>query len=584
MEQRKTSRRAFVRETGRMCAGVLLGPALGMTSGCQNAGPDGRSGSYDVVVYGATSSGIAAAVQVARMGKSVILIEPSGHVGGLTTGGLGATDAGDESAIGGIAKEFYGRIRSYYHSNPSVWRQESLAQYLSHVHPRGIDEDAMWFFEPHVALHIYHNMLREASVPVLRNERLDLGAGVGVEKRAGRIMGIVTESGNRFVGKTYIDATYEGDLMAKAGVSYTIGREGTEQYGESLNGIRLHRHMYNFHMFARWVDPYVVPGDSTSGLIPGVTHPEPPGRDGEGDHRVQSYCFRLCMTDVKDNQVPFPKPEGYDSARYELLLRYLISDDRFPWVTDDRFRGIENPVLGWDPRIILMPNRKTDANTKGPISFNHTGANYDYPDGNYSTRQRIVDDHKAWQQGLFWFMANDARVPAEFSDPVQEWGLAADEFTDTDHWPPQLYIREARRMVSDEVVTEHHCLGNETAQAPVGLGSYAMDSHIVSRYVTDEGYVSNEGHVGRGVPNPYPIGYGSIVPRSSECTNLLVPVCVSATHVAFGSIRMEPVFMVLGQSAGAAAALAADTGINVQDVPYSSFQSRMQQDGQVLNV
>jgi hypothetical protein len=513
---------------------------------------------YDVVVYGGTSAGVAAAVQVARMGKSAVLIEPGRHLGGLTSGGLGATDIGNKQAIGGIAREFYARVRKHY-AKPEAWTHESLDQYRkrSGFH---IDDQTMWGFEPHVAEAIFEAMIREAHVPVVRGERLDLARGV--EKSGARIVAIRMESGRRFAARMFIDATYEGDLMAKAGVSYTIGRESNAQYGETLNGSQVARSVH--HQFVKALDPYLRPGDPASGLLPGI-EPGPPGEDGQGDHRVQAYCFRICTTDVAANRRPWPKPEGYDPRRYEILLRnFEAGDHRVPWAP------------------VPMPNRKTDTNNNFAVSTDNIGMNYDYPDGDYAARERIVREHETYQKGLCWTLANSPRVPANVRREFQRLALAKDEFTDNGNWPHQLYVREARRMVSDYVMTEGNCTGRRVAEDSAGLGAYGMDSHNIRRYVDSLGHVRNEGDVQVGGFSPYPVSYRSIVPKASQCTNLLVPVCLSASHIAYGSIRMEPVFMILGQSAATAAVQTIDAGTTVQGVDYTRLRARLVRDGQVL--
>ncbi len=512
---------------------------------------------YDVVVYGGTSAGAAAAVQAARMGKSAIAIEPSQHIGGLTSGGLGRTDSGDKSVIGGVSREFYQRLKKYY-DDDGHWRQQKKQQY------RGYSEsaDAIWGFEPKVAELVYDQMLAAAKVPVVKGQRLDLKDGVVVKD--GRIQSIRMESGEVYAGQMFIDATYEGDLMAKAGVTYTVGREANSQYGETLDGVQKARAVS--HQFTRKVDPYVEPGNPKSGLLPRV-HGDDPGEDGQADHRVQAYCFRMCLTDDKENLVPYPKPEGYDAGQYEILLRYLTPK----W--NDIF-GNHQP----------MPNRKTDTNNHGAFGTDNIGMNYDYPDGDYATRARILKEHEVYQQGLMWFLANDPRVPAEVRARVNRWGLAKDEFTDNGNWPHQIYVREARRMVSDYVTTEHDCRRRRVCEDSVGLGSYNMDSHNVQRYVTPEGFVRNEGDIQVSPGGPYAISYRSIVPKQGEVANLLVPVCVSSSHIAFGSIRMEPVFMILGQSAGTAAVLAIDDDIAVQEVSYAKLRERLLADKQVLDI
>jgi hypothetical protein len=403
-------------------------------------------------------------------------------------------------------------------------------------------------------------MIRKAKVPVVYGERLDLKNGV--LKKGPRILAITMESGRVFRGKMFIDATYEGDLMAKAGVSYTIGRESNSKYGETLNGVQIKR-AYS-HQFEKPVDPYLKPGEPSSGLLPGL-HGGSPGKEGDGDHRVQAYNFRLCLTDAGDNKIPFPKPKGYNALRYELLLRYYEAGfDKIPWIRS------------------MMPNRKTDINNKHGFSSDNIGANYGYPDGDYAVRKKIIAEHISYQKGLMWTLANHPRVPEKVRKEVSQWGLAKDEFVDNGNWPYQLYVREARRMVSDYVMTEQNCRGRRIASDSIGLGAYGMDSHNTQRYVDEQGHVRNEGDIQVRVAGPYPVSYRSIVPKAEECSNLLVPVCLSASHIAFGSIRMEPVFMTLGQSAASAACLAIDDDVSVQQLDYGKLRKRLLSDGQIL--
>ncbi|HEY2252123.1 MAG TPA: FAD-dependent oxidoreductase, partial [Planctomycetaceae bacterium] len=511
--------------------------------------------SYDIVIYGGTAGGVAAAVQGARMGKSVVLVEPGRHIGGLTSGGLGATDIGNKAAIGGISREFYRRLGEHY-ANESNWKFQKRDAYKS---GRQAGEVEMWTFEPHVAEAKLRSMLKEASVTVVFEKRLDLVKGV--QKAAGRITAIVTEDGTVFSGKMFIDATYEGDLLAKAGVTYTVGREPNAKYGETLNGVQT-AHAVK-HQFMKPVDPFVKPGDPASGLLPGI-HAGQPGRDGEEDRRVQAYNFRMCLTDAPENKIPFPKPAGYDPLRYELLLRYIQA-------------GVFDAFCSNLP----MPNRKSDCNNCGAFSTDNINMNYDYPEGDYATRQKIFEEHVVYQQGLMWFLANDPRVPEKIRGDIGRWGLCRDEFQETRGWPHQLYVREARRMVGAYVMTQDNCQGRQVAADPVGLAAYTMDSHNTQRYVKD-GKAINEGDVQVGGFPPYPISYRSLVPKQGECDNLLVPVCLSATHIAYGSIRMEPVFMVLGQSAATAAALAIDAQSQVQQVDFKKLQVRLLEDKQVL--
>lgn len=512
----------------------------------------------DVVIYGGTSAGVSAAVQTARMGKTVVLIEPSAHIGGLTTGGLGWTDSGNKAVIGGIAREFYQRVKKHY-DQPTAWKYEKPEQYKLYRK----DDDAMWTFEPHVAEKIMRAMLAELKVPVFYRERLDRTAGKGVVLQDRQLRAIRMESGKTFRGQVFIDATYEGDLMAAAGVSYTVGREANAKYRETLNGVQRTKNIHN-HRFLVKVDPYVKPGDPTSGLLFGIDPPPYP-EDGEGDHRVQAYCYRMCMSNVAANRVPFPKPADYDEAKYELLLRNFEAGDlRLPLKPD------------------MMPNGKTDTNNNCAVSTDYIGRNHRYPDASYAEREQILKDHESYQKGLMWTLANHPRVPQKIRQQMSQWGLPKDEFTDNGGWPHQIYVREARRMVSDYVMTEHDCRRTRETPMSVGMGSYNMDSHNCMRYVTKEGFVQNEGDIQVSPGGPYRISYLSIVPKKGECRNLLVPVCVSSSHIAYGSIRMEPVFMILGQSAATAAVLAIDAKVDVQQVPYEKLQQRLLQDKQIL--
>ncbi len=511
---------------------------------------------HDIVVYGATSGGVVASIQARAMGHTVVLIEPGHHVGGLSSGGLGATDIGNKAAIGGLSREFYRRIGNHY-ADPAAWSHEPPGDRLARRTAAG--EAEMWTFEPHVAERIFREWLAEAGVELVLGERLDLDGGVLME--GGSIRALRMESGRTFVGRMFLDTTYEGDVMAGSGVSFHVGREANAAYGETLNGIQLTRAVK--HQFTHDVDPYVVPGDPTSGLLPLISA-EPAGNDGDGDGRLQAYCFRMCTTDVPENRAEWTKPAVYDERNYELLLRnFEAGDHRVPW----------HPTM--------MPNRKTDTNNNFAISTDYLGANGAYPCSDYEDRERIIAAHRDYQQGLMWTLAHHARVPESVRAHFRRWGPAKDEFVDNDHWPHQLYVREARRMISDVVMTQHHCQQREVADDPVGLGAYNMDSHNVRRLVTSDGKVRNEGDIQVGV-TPYRISYRSIRPKREECTNLLVPVCLSASHIAYGSIRMEPVFMVLGQSAATAACLAIESGVVIQDVPYDRLRERLRDDGQVL--
>jgi hypothetical protein len=515
--------------------------------------------SHDIVVYGGTSGGITAAIQAKRMGKSVVLIEPTKFLGGLTTGGLGATDIGNKKAIGGMSREFYSRIFKHY-SVAGNWKHQTREEYFSKKPHGNTDaEDTMWTFEPHVATKIYDDMIKEAAVKVVFGERLDLKKGV--VKDGARIVKIVMESGKEFPGKMFIDATYEGDLFAKAGVSYHVGREANAVYGETLNGVQIAHAIH--HQFTKNVDPYVKPGDPSSGLLPGIE--KDPGVEFSGDKKVQAYNFRMCTTDVPENRRDWEKPANYDERWFELALRNVEAGDA---------------RISWAPAP--MPNRKTDTNNNFAISTDFIGQNWDYPEADYATREKIWKAHEDWQKGLMWTYAHHPRVPEKIRAAFQRLGLAKDEFLDNGNWPRALYVREARRMIGEYVMTERNCRRTEIVEDSVGMGAYSMDSHNIQRYVTKEGFVRNEGDVQVG-SRPYPISYRSIHPKAAECTNLLVPVCLSASHIAFGSIRMEPVFMVLGQSAATAASHAIDEKTTVQGIDFAKLKARLEKDGQVLD-
>ena len=531
----------------------------------QTTGSPEASETFDVVVYGGTSAAVTTAVQVKKMGKSVVIVSPDKHLGGLTSGGLGWTDSGKKDAIGGLSRNFYHRIWKHYQTD-DAWNWQAKAEFGDkNQSPPGKNGDGatMWVFEPHVAENIFEELIEEFEIPVHQNEWLDRSAsGVSVEN--GRIQQIRMLSGRTYSGQMFVDATYEGDLMAASGVSYHVGREANSVYDETWNGIQVGT-LHHTHWFQKPVDPYVVPGDPASGLLPGISD-QPPGEKGQGDKRIQAYCFRMCLTNHDENRIPFPRPEEYDPANYELLLRVFDSGWR------EMFRK-------FDP----MPNHKTDTNNHGPFSTDNIGRNYDYPEASYERRKEIIRQHELYQKGLMYFMANNPRVPDDVRTAVAKWGLAKDEFKDNGGWPHQIYVREARRMIGQYVMTEQDCLDKRETPQSVGLGSYTLDSHNVQRYVKPDGKVQNEGDIGVHAPRPYEISYGSIIPKKAECRNLLVPVCVSSSHIAFGSIRMEPVFMILGQSAATAACLAIDSNVAVQDLPYETLKSRLLKDGQILD-
>ncbi|WP_395734441.1 FAD-dependent oxidoreductase [Prosthecobacter sp.] len=522
---------------------------------------------HDIVIYGGTCSAVIAAVQAKKMGKSVIVVSPDKHLGGLSSGGLGFTDTGNKAVIGGLSRDFYHRVWKHYDKD-SAWVQQKKSEYggKGQGTPAVDGENrTMWIFEPHVAEQIFEDYVKEFSLEVVRDEWLDRAKGV--KKDGDKITAITTLSGKTYAGKMFIDATYEGDLMAAAGVDYHVGREATSVYDEKWNGIQvgvLH-HRHHFGAVKEPISAYKIPGDPKSGVLPRVSA-EPPGEYGAGDKRVQAYCFRSCYTNDPSNRIPFPKPEGYDAGQYEILLRVLNA-------------GWGEFFEKFDP----IPNHKTDTNNHGPFSFDNIGYNYDYPEASYERRREIIAEHRQYQQGLLWFVANDPRVPKKVQAELQTWGLPKDEFTDNGNWSHQLYIREARRMIGAYVMTENELLKKRPTPDSVGMGSYGIDSHNIQRYITPEGNVQNEGDIGVSTKGPYEIAYGSLVPKKGQGSNLLVPVAMSASHIAYGSIRMEPVFMILGQSAATAAALAMDAGIPVQNVPYEKLKTQILKDGQILH-
>jgi len=515
----------------------------------------------DVCVYGGTSSGVMAAVEAHKMGRSVLLISPKIRLGGLTSNGLGFTDVGNPHILGGLARDCFHRFWLYYQTDLAWnWEPRSTFSNAGQGGPALNDTSQIAIsFEPHVAVEVFQQYIAENKIPVV-HARLDLKNGV--IRDGARIKGIRMEDGHEYDAEVFIDATYEGDLMAKAGVSYTVGREANAQYGETLNGIQAAQSKVN--ELPEGIDPYVTKGDPTSGLLPGV-NANAGGEYGAADKRIQAYCYRLCLTDVAANRVAITKPDNYREADYELL-----------------FRAIEvNPKESF-LKLSLLENRKTDCNNGCGISSDYIGMNYDYPEADYAARERIEVAHKNWQLGLMWALQNSPRVPVALRQYYQRWGLAKDEFTGSANWPEEIYVREARRMVSDFVETEPLIRNCSSVAHSIGMGSYTLDSHDVQRCVDATGHVRNEGGVHGLIKGPYRIDYGCIVPRARECENLLVPVCVSASHIAYGSIRMEPVFMILGQSAATAAALAVEGHVPVQQVDYGKLKARLIADGQVL--
>jgi len=486
---------------------------------------------YDVVVYGGSASGVIAAISAARNGaKRVALVSANRHLGGMVTNGLFRTDVGRPTVIGGIPLEFWQRGDTYYQQHN-----------FSHA--------SMWNTEPHIAEAIFNDMLKEAKVSVFPGSRLK--EHDGVKKEGKRIVSIGTEDGKVFISSVFIDATYEGDLMAFAGVSYIVGREAQKQYGEYSAGVR---DSHSEHIKAY---------DTDGKLLVGVMR-QREGNVGDGDKKTQAYNFRVCLSRDKNNQVPYPKPQTYNPHLYDALLNRMIAASKRE--SDDKL------VKGFWPALAV-------ASDKADLNYaDFVGGSWAYPDAGYAKRNDLWQAHYNYMAGLLWYLANDPRVPKAIQNALNEWGLAKDEFVDHDHWPYELYVREARRMISDYVMTEHNCRHSMELPDAIGLAAYTMDSHNCQRIAKD-GHAENEGDTQIGGFPPYPIAYRSIVPKTNECDNLLVPICLSASHIAYGSIRMEPVFMMLGQSAATAACLAIDAGMALQDLPYADLRKRLLAEG-----
>lgn len=535
----------------------------------------------DVVIYGGSSGGVIAAVESARLGKKTILIEPGHRLGGMSSGGLGMTDNGSTETIGGLSREFYHRIYLFY-TKPENWRFQKREDYLAWLPkiwgvdgPRMEQIQAQFLFEPRAAKAVYDDMVREAGVQVVYGERLDLNKGV--IKEGARISRIVMESGRAFAAKVFIDGTYEGDLMAKSGVKYIVGREANSQYDETLNGAL----PFTPAPFPK-ISPYVVPGDPKSGLLPRV-EPKPPGPKGTADHRVQAYNFRISITDVPENRVPIEKPASYNPLDYELLARLVATMKNVkPGPRKHAAIGLRGNGGDLAINFELVPNRKTDSNCGSEFGTDMFGASYGWAEADYEGRAKIFQLHKDYTLGMLWFLGHDERLPVEVREEMQRWGLPKDEFPDTGHFPHQLYVREARRMISDYVVTEHDAYARHVADDSVALASYPLDSHGVTLYVDENGVLNRERGFFMGGTKPFPISYRALRPKAAECENLLVLSCLSASHAAYGSVRMEPVFMMLGHAAGAAAAIAVDQGLTVQNVPYPALRQRLLDEKQIL--
>ncbi len=540
----------------------------------------------DLLVYGATSGGITAAIQASRLGKKVLLVEPSQHIGGMTTGGLVWTDFGVEGAVGGLSGEFYSRITQHYQSDAAWKMNDPFKDRL--LNP---SQEYIKSFEPHVADSVFQAMLQEEGITVITEERLDLQKGVTKEKNV--IREVVFESGKTISARIFIDATYEGDLMALADVSYHVGRESRDTYDESAAGVlgedtilskplsffRGYMGLFQPKRYFNRVDTYIPgaelmgyakvnPYDENGDLLYGIQD-VPLEAPGTGDEKVQAYNVRVCLTTDSANRIPITRPVDYDSTKYELLARYIEAH---------RLDNIRQVLFKIDP----VPNQKTDINDGCPYSTDYIGANWDYPEADYDRREEILEEHHRFTKGLLYFIGHDPRVPEEIRSEMLRYGYPKDEYVKNNHWTPQVYIRESRRMIGEYVMTQQDIETNTTKEHSIGLGSYALDSHHVQRVVASEGELINEGNFTIRVDSPYEIPYEAILPRKEECSNLLVPVCVSSSHVAFGSIRMEPVFMVLGQAAATAACLALNEGSNIHSIDYSTLREQLTQDGQKL--
>ena len=517
------------------------------------------------MVYGGTASGVITAVAAAREGLSVALLEPRRNLGGMVSGGLGQTDVGQHpELIGGYAREFFENVSRFY-------GREFMRKFNQNIKQRADLGDVGWYFEPHVAEKVFNDMAKAAGVEVFYNSRLRQKSGV--LKVGTRITEIRLEDSERFTGEIFVDASYEGDLMAQSGVSYTWGRESIRVYHESLAGVRPETPNHNFATTGAAslgvrISAYDMHGKLLLGIYPG-----PKGSAGEGDRKVQAYNFRICLTNDKAKKLPYPRPKNYQPLRYELLLRLLKAFVE---------KNGRSPHMNELVIVSKLPNDKTDINNRGPFSTNDLNMSWEYPNANYRRRTEIWQDHVDYVQGFLYFLSTDSRVPHDLQDEVNEYGLAKDEFVDNNHWPPQLYIREARRMVGDFVMKQRDIQGEGREKADViGMGAYNSDSHNVQRLATPDGYVENEGNMEVPV-EPYQIPYRVILPKRREATNLLVPVCLSASHVAYSTLRMEPQYMIIGHAAGLAAKMAIQNGSAVQDVNAKALSAKLWSQGAIL--
>ncbi|QDK78054.1 FAD-dependent oxidoreductase [Spirosoma sp. KCTC 42546] len=512
----------------------------------------------DVCVYGGTSAGVIAAYSAKKAGKSVVLIEPGLHLGGMSSGGLGATDIGNKQAITGLSRDFYRRVGRHY------------------------GKPEQWTFEPHVAETIFKQYLQEAGVAPLYAYRITSAEVIANKIKRIKLERVLAQwytkdqqsnsvpspETQTIEAKQFIDCSYEGDLMARAGVAYTVGREASSQYNEPLNGVQFR----DKHQFPDGVDPYNQPGKPESGIVWGIG-PASLAPNGTADRTVQAYNFRLCLTDDPANRIPITRPDGYDSTKYELLLRQIAQ--KIP------------KELTWNlMHFVMMPNHKTDINNCGGFSTDMIGANYDYPDADYARRDQIIREHEQYTKGLFYFIGHDPRMPKHLRDEMLQWGYPKDEYQDNNNFSPQLYIREGRRLIGEYVMTQANCEGKVVVPDAVGMAAYTMDSHNCQRFIVNDRngipMVRNEGDVQVGGFPPYPVSFRAIIPKKGSVQNLLVPVCLSASHIAYGSIRMEPVFMVLAQSAAQASCLAIDDKKAIQDIDVPKLQRLIQAQSQQL--
>lgn len=502
---------------------------------------------YDIAIYGGTSAGVIAAHTARKMGKTVVIIAPDSHIGGLSSGGLGQTDIGNKQVIGGLSRQFYRQLGKFY------------------------GEDESWVFEPSAASKLFAGYIKEGNMPVIYNRRISEVVKDGATITRVKLVNTYgpAKQSQIISAKVFLDCTYEGDLLALAGVSYTVGREDNRVYNENHSGFQLpeYHKRSGFHQFPDNVSPYKIPGDPASGLVWGIST-DTARPQGEGDKKVQAYNFRICLTDDPANRIPIKKPKGYDASKYELLVRLFDAQPNMRKIND---------YFIWSN----MPGRKTDINNRGGFSTDMIGMNFSWPEASFEERRRIFNDHLTYTKGLLYFFVSDKRVPDTLRNFVAKWGYPKDEYVGNKNFTPQLYVREGRRMIGEYVMTEHNVTGKRVIEDPVGMAAYTMDSHNIQRIVVN-GMVKNEGNVEIGGFKPYPISYKSITPKKAECSNLLVPVSLSSSHIAFGSIRMEPVFMILGQSAATAAVHAIDENKAVQDISYERLKEQLLKDEQIL--